>query len=408
MKARFTDLFSPLAQKEARALFSAQLISGLGDWAGRLALAVLVFDRSDSAWWAAAVTVVSLLPWLGPGQILATFADRAGRVTVMIAADVARAALFAVMLIPQPFWLLLVWAFAAGLCVPPFAGSRASAMVEVIDKDKYSDALALHGVFSQLEVLVGYAAGGLLIALVGARPALMINAATFLVSAAFLRSLRTSAAAAANERSAVGWAGVVAGVRVWRSDALCGRALLLYVGVSMFMILPEALVVPFTADLDIADEFVGVFAALVAIGSIVGMVTVPRATSHAALLRTAGVRAGVLALLSGLLFSAGLIPVVAGLAFVVSGAVDAIAVPTNQVVGERLPTEGRAAAMAVAGGAQYGSQVFAIAAAGIVATLSSARIPLTIGMFAAAAVCLWTVARPPRVDDPVEMSVAAT
>lgn len=401
-------MLAPLEQREARALFSAQLVSGLGDWAGRLALAILVFERSDSAWWAAAVTVVSLLPWLGPGQLLATFADRTGRVDVMIGADVARAVLFAVMLIPQPFWLLLVWAFAAGLCVPPFAGSRSSAMVEVIPEERYPSALALNGVFSQLEVLVGYAAGGVLVALIGARPALLINAATFLVSASLLWSLRSSAAATVNPRGAVGWPGVAAGIRVWRSDPLCGRALVLFVGVSMFMILPEALVVPFTSDLDIADEYVGVFAGLVAIGGIVGMALAPTASTHAKLLRTAAIRAGVLALLSGVLFSLGTLPAVAGLAYVLSGAVDAIAVPTNQVVGERLPTEGRSAAMAVAGGASYGAQVIAITIAGVVATLSSARIPLTVAMFAAAAICVWSVTRPPRLGATVDGPIATT
>ena len=36
----------------------------------------------------AAVTVAALLPWLGAGQMLATLADRFGRVRVMVAADV--------------------------------------------------------------------------------------------------------------------------------------------------------------------------------------------------------------------------------------------------------------------------------------------------------------------------------
>lgn len=399
MRSRFSTLVSSLRQPEIRALSLAQLISGLGDWAGRLALAVLVFDRSASAWWAAAVTVVSLLPWLGPGQLLATFADRFGRVRIMVAADVARAGLFAIMLIPQPVWLLLIWAFLAGLCVPPFVGARASAMVEVTEPKLYPSAIALSGVLSQAEILLGYAAGGLFVALAGARAALAVNAFTFLVSAWMLRSLRGTSASTPNSRSTVGWAGVVAGVQVWRNDPICARALLLFVGTSAFMILPEALVVPFTADIGVSEEFVGAFAALIAIGSIAGIVMTPTATSHVALLRATALRAAALAAISGVLFSAGIIPMVAGLAFIVSGAVDAVAVPTNQIVGERLPTEGRSAAMAVAGGVQYGSQVVTVAVAGIAATVSSARVPLTVGMFCAAAICMWTVLSPIRSAD---------
>ena len=56
------------------------MISLLGDWAGRLALTVLVLERTGSPAWAAAVTAVSLAGFVGIGQVLATLADRHGRV----------------------------------------------------------------------------------------------------------------------------------------------------------------------------------------------------------------------------------------------------------------------------------------------------------------------------------------
>jgi MFS family permease len=389
-----THLFEPLRQSAVRALIGAQLISGLGDWAGRLALSVLVYDRSQSAMWTAMVTVVSLLPWIGPGQVLATYADRFGRVRVMVVADIARAAIFGAMLIPQPIWLLLVLAFFAGLAVPPFAGARASTMVEVVEPESYPTSLALSGVFSQVEVLAGYAGGGLVVALAGAEAALAINALTFMLSALLLLTLRTTAASDRHDDTPVGWSGLVAGLAVWRSDPVCLRALGLFVGVSMFMILPEVLVVPFTDEIGVSDTYIGAFAALVAVGSIVGIVMMPTAVGHVALLRVAAGRAGLLAAGTAALFSIGTVPAVAGLAFMVSGAVDAIAVPTNQVVGERLPAAGRSAAMSVAGGAQYLGQIVAITAAGLFATVTSARTPLIIAMVAAGLVCVRAMVRP--------------
>ncbi len=403
MYSRVAGLVAPLRQREVRTFSASQLVSGLGDWAGRLALSVLVFERSQSAWWAAAVTVAALLPWLGPGQVLATLADRFGRVRVMVAADLARAGLFGLMLISQPVWSLLTLAFLAGLCVPPFVGARSSAMVEVIEPELYGPSLALRGVLSQVEVLAGYAGGGLLIAAVGAQTALAVNAFTFLFSALLLRSLASTAASERHASAAIGLRGVIAGLAVWRKDPVCARALILYVGVAMFMILPEVLVVPLTAELDVPDRLVGVFASLIAIGSIAGMVMVPSGPDHVALLRSAALRAGALAGASAVLFASGAVPVVVGCAFVLSGAVDAIAVPTNQVVGERLPVEGRSAAMAVAGGVQYGSQVATIAAGGLIATVASARVPLTGAMLLAMLICGWAVLRPladPSIDRP--------
>ena len=393
VRTRAATLLAPLRVGPCRTLFAAQAVSGLGDWAGRLALAALVYDRADSAAWAAAVTVVALVPWLGPGQLLATFADRFGRVAVMVTADLARAALYALMLVPQPTWSLLVLAFCAGLCVPPFAGSRSATLVEVTPRELYPAALALYGVQSQSEIMVGYAVGGAVIAAFGPATALAANAATFVLSALLLRSLRTTAAGTRHARSAIGWAGVRNGVRVWRSDAVCMHALALFVGTSTLMVLPEALVVPFTDQFDVAPGYVGAFAAIVAIGSIIGMVFVPTAATHPALLRIAATRAMVLAAAAGVLFAVGVHPLVGGAAYLVSGAVDAVAVPTNQVVGERLPTEGRAAAMSVAGGVQYGAQVAAISVAGVVATVWSARAALCTATLAAVAVCAWSALR---------------
>jgi hypothetical protein len=191
---------------------------------------------------------------------------------------------------------------------------------------------------------------------------------------------------------------VRSGIGVWRADPLCLRALWLFVGVSAFMILPEVLVVPLAGELDVPDGFVGLFAALVAVGGIIGAVFAPTATSHVVLLRVAAVRTALLSGATAGLFAAGAIPAVAAVAFVVSGIVDAVALPTNQIVGQRLPAEGRAAAMSVAIGILYTGQVVTITAAGVVAVVASARVPLVVGSLLATAVCIWIALRPLPAD----------
>ena len=404
MPSRWRTLLSPLRVPDCRTLFAAQAVSGIGDWAGRLALAALVFDRSQSAWAAGAVTVAALIPWLGPGQMLATLADRWGRIAVMVAADLLRAALFALMLIGQPVWSLLVLAFLAGACVPPFVGSRSAALVELTPPDRYPATLSLYGVLSQSEVMLGYAVGGVVIAAAGARFALAANAVTFVLSALLLARLRSSAAATRHARATVGIAGVRAGLRVWRADPLCRRALVLFVGVSMFAALPEALVVPYAAEIGVPSRAVGVLAAVIAIGTITGMLLVPTDREHAALLRATAIRTAVAAFGTGALFAVGVSAPIAAIAFVASGLVDAVSVPTNQVVGERLPGEGRAATMAVAGGLHYGAQAATIAVAGAMASVWSPRVPLVAGMLAAACVALWAAVTPVRAADPATLT----
>src|SRR5688572_13712287 len=119
VRQRVTTLLAPLRLRYFRRLWMADMVSLLGDWSGRLALSVLVLERTGSPAWAAAVTAVSLAGFVGIGQVLATFADRHGRVRVMLTADFARAALFAAMLVlPLPVGALLLLAFLAGLATP--------------------------------------------------------------------------------------------------------------------------------------------------------------------------------------------------------------------------------------------------------------------------------------------------
>lgn len=400
MHDRLRAISTTLRIPACRKVFSSQLISGLGDWAGRLALAVVVFERSDSAAWAAAVTAVSLLPWLGPGQFLATLADRYGRVRVMVTADLSRAVLFGAMALVTSVPLLLVLAFLAGLCVPPFEGAKSSAIVELTDDETYPSAIAVHAMVNQVEILLGYALGGIVIALVGSRPALAINAATFVLSALIIIRLAGSAASKINSEADHGWAGVAAGTRPWREDAICQRALLLYIGTSMFSVLPEALVVPFADEVDIPAGAVGVIAALIGLGSFVGALFAPSSGSPEQLLRSTAVRGLAVAVISGLLFASSSALLAVGVAFVVTGMVDAIAVPTNQVVGQRLPATGRAAALTVAMGAQNVAHVISITAAGAVADATDTRRTLAIAMGAAAIVCIWAALRPIRGAEP--------
>ena len=95
--ARYRDVF---AVAEFRALFAAHLLSVIGDQFARVALTVLVFARTGSAALTALTYALTFLPAIVAGPLLSGLADRYPRRTVMVVADVARAALVAVMAVP--------------------------------------------------------------------------------------------------------------------------------------------------------------------------------------------------------------------------------------------------------------------------------------------------------------------
>src|SRR6185369_11515729 len=109
-RTRARVLLSPLADRDYRLIWLAQLASTAGDWATRLALAVVVLHRTGSATMASLVVAASLVAWLGPGQLLAQFADIYGRRLVMVVSDVVRACVFLTLALPVPTWGLLVGA----------------------------------------------------------------------------------------------------------------------------------------------------------------------------------------------------------------------------------------------------------------------------------------------------------
>src|SRR5574340_747975 len=170
VSTRLRSLVRPLRTRDYRLLWLAQVSSELGDWATRLALILVVYDRTHSAALSAAVVTVSLVPWVGLGQVLTTLVDHLPRKTVMVCADLARAAVFGVLVLPLPIGAMFVGAFVAGLATAPFEAARYSIRVEVTDDDQlYGGAITLFGITSQVATIAGFAVGGALVAAVGAR-----------------------------------------------------------------------------------------------------------------------------------------------------------------------------------------------------------------------------------------------
>src|SRR5579859_6937147 len=96
-KSTFGAVF---AIAEFRALWLAQVLSVAGDQLARVALTLLVFDRTRSSLLAAITFAASVVPTFLGGLTLSGLADRWPRREVMIVCDLASAALVAAMAVP--------------------------------------------------------------------------------------------------------------------------------------------------------------------------------------------------------------------------------------------------------------------------------------------------------------------
>jgi MFS family permease len=182
--ATFRDVFS---SREYRFLFAANIFSWVGDYIAKAAVAALVFHETESVALSAASFALSYLPWLAGGPVLAAVAERRAFRPVMVACDLFRMALIALVAIPGiPVWAILALLFGTALLNPPFQAARSALLPQLLTGDRYVVGLSMSQSAGQVTQVVGFASGA---ALAGFEPrlALLINAATFGVSALLVR-----------------------------------------------------------------------------------------------------------------------------------------------------------------------------------------------------------------------------
>src|SRR5262245_37902225 len=187
---RLRELLAPLSFHDMRQLWLSQVLSEAGDWAARVALAVLVLERSHSVALSALVTTASLLPSVGIGQWLATYGDRLPRRRLMVVSDLSRAGVFALLVLPLPIWAILLLVFLAGCASAPFEAARSALMPSTVPEDMYPAALALALATYQFAIIAGTLLGGALLAAIGARAAVAANCLSFLASAGLIARLK--------------------------------------------------------------------------------------------------------------------------------------------------------------------------------------------------------------------------
>src|SRR6478735_9232007 len=183
-EVRYTEL---LRNREFAALVGAQVLSGIGDQVARVAIALAVLERSQSAFYAAFAFAVSYLPAVFGGTILAPLADRIPRRRLLLLCDLARAAVILVLAFLDPanapLWVGLALLFLAESFTPVYDAAWASMVPEILtDARAYIRGSTLLRVLYLVQQVVGLVVGGAAVALVSIQYALYIDAATFIVS----------------------------------------------------------------------------------------------------------------------------------------------------------------------------------------------------------------------------------
>jgi Major Facilitator Superfamily len=264
-----------LGNPEFRALWLAEAQSLLGDQLARVALVVLAYRETGSPAVTGLIYALTFLPAIFGGVTLSGLADRLPRRSLMIGCDLARAVLVASMAIPHvPLAVLCCLLVVAVVAGRPFAASQLALLPEVLPGDSLVAGTGLRMVTDQLGQLIGFAAGGLLVAALGPDAALVLDAATFVLSAVIIRiGVRHRPAAGHVHGGSPATRGVAADMRAaFRlvfGDARL-RALLGLGCLAAFHVVPEGLAPAYADSVGGGAASVGLLMAMLPLGTAVG------------------------------------------------------------------------------------------------------------------------------------------
>jgi MFS family permease len=205
-----------------RLLALATLGSAFGTWLAFVALTIDVYDRTGSAVWVSALLIADFLPAILIGIAASSLVDRLPRRRLMIASDLARVAIFAVLPFADGPAAIVALAAAAGFATGFFRPALYAGLPNLLPDEDLPQANSLLMTIENLAWALGPILGGLLVAATGPDAAYWINAVTFLVSAALLAGIPDRLLQQAQAAGRGYWQDLSDGYRVVRTS----RALL--------------------------------------------------------------------------------------------------------------------------------------------------------------------------------------
>jgi hypothetical protein len=180
-------------ERSFRWLWLSQVVSELGDWFQIVAIASIFPTRGGGASVLAGLIVVRYVVATLCWPIAGIAADRFNRGRLMIASDLARAAVaVAFVLVRGPGDVVLVYGLSVALegLSTFFEPAKGAAIPQVLPPSKLYAANALSGATWSAMLALGAVAGGWTASLVGIHAAFALNAFSFVASAVFVARAR--------------------------------------------------------------------------------------------------------------------------------------------------------------------------------------------------------------------------
>src|SRR4051812_24467918 len=259
-------------ERRARAFLLTYAQSALGNGMAIVALVVIAYDRKPSPW---SLTLVLLAYDLPPGFLspfLGALVDRLPRRWCVIAADIVRAGAFAGMAVVGSIEATTAFALLAGAATALYSPAALASLPSLVSGDRLPAVTSLYGGITDAGKTIGPAPAAVAFPLVGADGVMMLNAATFALSALILTTIPFGASVR-GERLAEGPSfvdEVKEGLRGTTSVPIARVVVITSTGVILFASMLNVAELPLTHELGGGASAFAVLLTLQGVGVVIG------------------------------------------------------------------------------------------------------------------------------------------
>ncbi len=175
-----------LRQRNFSLLWFGGLISMIGNWVLITALPFYIYEQTGSTLATGLLWIAYFLPSLLFGSVAGVFVDRWDRKLTMVVVNVVRTGLILLLLLVRShewLWLVYVVAFAESSLGQLFAPAESALLPRLVGDQHLLTANALNSLNDNLARVIGPAIGGAVMVVFGLRGAVLLDSASFLISA---------------------------------------------------------------------------------------------------------------------------------------------------------------------------------------------------------------------------------
>src|SRR4051794_14340311 len=265
-------------QHRARVFLLTYLQSSLGTGAAAVALFVLAYDREPSPW---SITLVLLAYDLPPGLLgpfVGALVDRVSRRWCVIAADLIRVGAFAGIAVVDSIEATAAFAFLAGAATALYRPAALAALPSLVEPERLPVVTSVYGSLTDVGRTVGPALAAVLFPLLGGDGIMMLNAATFAISAIVLSSISFGGSVSGERSADASFVREVReGVQLANRGPLVRAVVIASSGVILFASMLNVAELPLAHDLGVGASGFALLLTANGIGVVIGSLSGARA-----------------------------------------------------------------------------------------------------------------------------------